>query len=111
MVCKCQLLAQHYITLGLGFSGAVYDSEDLSRFKKTYNLVNGPSLLTSMRGIGEAVGLRWEGGYRYLGRLGMAVLVGIQNYVGKDGAQYQNGEARNLELEMNSLYVESLLSR
>jgi len=59
-----------------------------------------------MDGIGEAVGLRWEGGYRYLGRLGFAVLVGIQNHTGKDGAQYQNGEARNLVLEMNSLYVE-----
>lgn len=62
--------------------------------------------MTPMRGIGEAVGLRWEGGYRYVGRLGIAVLVGIQNHIGKDGAQYQNGEARNLELEINSLYVE-----
>lgn len=105
-VCKSQLWAQHYVTLGMGFSGAFFDSEDLDRFKETYNLVNSPYLANYMRGIGGSVGLRWEFGYRYLGRMGMAVLVGIQNYIAKDGAQYRNGEARNLELEMNSLYVE-----
>lgn len=111
VVFKSQLWAQHYITLGLGLNGAFYDSEDLDRFKETYNLVNKQSLSRSMQGLGEAVGLRWEGGYRYLGRLGIAVLVGTQNYIGKDAAQYRNGEARNLELEMNNLYVECEIGR
>ncbi len=110
-VCKSQLWAQHYITLGLGFSGAFYDSKDLDRFKETYNLVNKQSLSMFMQGIGEMVGFRWEGGYRYRGRLGIAVLVGTQNYIGKDAAQYRNGETRNLELEMNNLYVECEIGR
>lgn len=109
IVCKSQLWAQHYITLGLGFSGVFYDSEDLDRFKETYNLVNNQSLSKVMQGIGEVVGLRWEGGYRYFGPLGLAVLLGIQNYTGKDAARYRNGDVRNLELEMNSLYVEGEL--
>lgn len=106
IVCKSQLGAQHYITLGLGFSGVSYDSEDLGRFKETYNLVNSQRLARYMGGIGEALGLRWEGGYRYFGPLGLAVLLGIQNYTGTDAARYRNGDVRNLELEMNSLYVE-----
>ncbi|MBL7074426.1 hypothetical protein ISS37_04205 [candidate division KSB1 bacterium] len=107
MVFKSQLWAQHYITLGLGFSGAFFDSEDLDRFKETYNSVNSPYLANYMRGIGGAMGLRWEIGYRYIGRLGTAVLIGMQNYKSNDAAQYQNGEVRNLELKMNSMYVES----
>lgn len=106
MVFKSQLWAQHYITLGLGFSGAFYDSEDLSRFKGTYNSVNNPYLAKYMQGIGRAVGFRWEFGYRHIDRIGTAVLIGMQNYTSKDAAQYQNGEVRNLELEMNNLYVE-----
>jgi len=103
---KLPLLAQHYFTLGIGFSGAVLKSDDLNRFKDTYNLVNSPSLAKYMRGIDGAVGLRWEVGYRYMGRLGIAVLAGLQNYISKDAATYQNGETRSLELDMNSLFVE-----
>jgi hypothetical protein len=98
--------AQHYFTFGVGFSGAFFKSRDLDRFKDTYNLVNSSSLAKYMRGIDGAVGLRWEVGYRYMGGLSTAVLVGLQNYTSKDAATYQNGETRNLQLEMNSMVVE-----
>ncbi len=106
IVCKSPSLAQHYFTLGLGFSGAFFKSKDLNRFTETYNSVNSPYLAKYLRGIEGAVGLRWEVGYRYMGRLGIAVLAGLQNYISKDAATYQNGETRNLQLEMNSMVVE-----
>lgn len=106
LFCNSPLRAQHYFTLGIGFSGAFLKSDDLNRFKDTYNLVNNPYLSKYMRGIDGAVGLRWEVGYRYMGGLSTAVLVALQNYTSKDAATYQNGETRNLELEMNSMVVE-----
>jgi hypothetical protein len=106
LLCNSPLSAHHYITLGVGFSGAFFKSDELNRFKDTYNLVNSPYLAKYLRGIEGAVGLRWEVGYRYLRRLGTAVLVGLKNYTSKDAATYQNGETRNLELEMNSMFVE-----
>lgn len=100
------LWGQHYLTLGVGFSTMLYGSDDLERFRDTYNQVNGPNLRTQMKGFGTGEGIRWELGYRYLGRLSMAVLAGVQNYTGSDAAHFQNGEVRDLELEINSLYLE-----
>jgi hypothetical protein len=106
MICNAQLMAQHYLTLGGGFSVTFFDSKALDRFTETYNLVNGPNLATVMKGIGGAEGLRWEVGYRYLGRPGTAVLAGFQIYRRKDLAQYNNSDLRKIELKLNSFYVE-----
>lgn len=105
-VCKSQVWAQHYLTLGGGFSVMFYDSDDLDSFKGTYNLVNIQNLAQPMKGISNAEGLQGAVGYRHLGRLGTAFLVGVQRFSGKDLAEYNNGEARRLELKMSSLYVE-----
>ncbi|MFQ6115480.1 MAG: hypothetical protein ACE5NG_15585 [bacterium] len=104
--CKSQLWAQQYLTLGVGFSVSFYRSDDLDHFKETYNLVNSQNLAALMKGITSAEGLRVEVGYRHLGRFGTAALVGLQRFSGKDLAQYNNREARRLDLKMNSLYVE-----
>ncbi|MFQ5753128.1 MAG: hypothetical protein ACE5HI_14140, partial [bacterium] len=105
-ICQSQLLAQGYLTIGTGFSTMLYDSKDLDRFKETYNLVNGLNLGTRMKGFGTGEGLRWQIGYRHFGRLSTAIVAGLQNYKGKDGARFQNGEARNLELKIKSFFVE-----
>jgi len=111
IVCQAQLIAEKYLTLGVGFSSAIYESKDLDRFTETYNSVYRADLLARFKGLGSGEGLRWEAGYRRLGRWSMAVLAGWQNYLTKDAARFANGEARNLELKMSSLYVEYELGR
>jgi len=98
--------SQHYITPGIGFSGAFYQSEGLDRFKTSYNSVYNPYLAKYMQGLGQVVGLRGEIGYRRIERFGIAVLVGMQNYVSNDLAQFQNGETRKFELKTKSLFLE-----
>lgn len=100
---------QQFITVGTGFGTMSYGSDALDRFKETYNFVNGPNLTTLLRGFGSGEGLRLEAGYRRLSRVGGAVLVGVQNHVGKDLAQFQNGEVRDLKLTITSFFVESEL--
>ncbi len=106
-----KLWAQQYLTLGMGYGGAFWSSEDLNLFRETYNFVNAYYLAERMRGFSPAVGARWEIGYRYLGRYCAAVLIGSQSYSGKDVAQYTNGEARRLDLRMRSLFIECELGR
>jgi hypothetical protein len=110
-VCAPQLWAQQYLTIGMGYSGAFFGSDDLNHFKETYNWVNAPSLFKGLRGFAGSVGLRWEIGYRYLNRLSGAVLVGIQTYENQDMARYFNGEARELQLEIKSLYIEGEIGK
>lgn len=111
IVCMPQLWAQQYFTVGMGYSGAFFGSDDLDRFKETYNWVNAPSLFKGLRGFAGSVGLRWEIGYRYLGRLSGAILAGIQTYENQDMAKYLNGEARELQLKMKSLYIEGEIGK
>ena len=105
IICKSQLWAQHYLTLGVGFSGMSLNSKDLDKFKETYNLVNGSNLALLMDGMGIVLGLRGEIAYRYLGKFGGSVSVGYQGYKGQDGVRYNNGETRNLTFKMNSMYL------
>lgn len=42
--CHSSSWAQQLVTLGLGFGGAFYHSEDLDQFKNTYNLLYRQSL-------------------------------------------------------------------
>ncbi len=106
MMGRSQTWAQHYVTLGGGFSLSFYDSDDLDHFKETYNLVNSPNLASLMMGIGGGEGLRGEIGYRHLGRLGAAVLIGWQRFSRSDLAEFNNGEVRRIELKLSSLYLE-----
>jgi hypothetical protein len=86
------------------------ESGDLDRFTKTYNSVNAAGLAHPLEGFGgSAVAGRVEGGYRYLGKFSGAVLLGWFGSQRKDNAVFGNGESRNLELKLNSLYVETEL--
>lgn len=111
IVCIPQLWAQQYLTVGMGYSGAFFGSDDMDYFKETYNWVNAPSLYKGMRGFAGSVGLRWELGYRYLGRLNGAILAGIQTYESQDEAKYLNGELRGIEIKIKSLYVEGEIGK
>ncbi|MDZ7343094.1 MAG: hypothetical protein ONA90_01125 [candidate division KSB1 bacterium] len=111
LLCQSPLLAQHYLTIGAGFQGMLYGSDDLDRFKDTYNTntFNVANLAFPMKGFGAGVGFRLEGGFRRFSRFSAAMLVGWQNYTGNDGAQFRNGETRNLELKIKSFFIESEL--
>lgn len=106
-----RLWAQHYLTLGMGFSTTIYNSNELDNFSDTYNLMNQPYLLAPLQGFGSAEGFRWEGGYRRFGRLNITLLAGLQTFLSKDAAPYKNGELRELQLKMSSLYIEYEMGR
>ena len=105
------LQAQHILTLGLGFSASFYDAEKMQNFSNTYNFVNQDNLGSFMQGIDGAEGLRFEAGYRYVGRTNWGVLTGFQLFTRKNNARFNNGEVRNLELKWDSFYTEFELGR
>lgn len=101
--------SQNYIAPGIGFSGAFYQSNGLDRFKKSYNAIYNPYLSDLLDGLGQVMGIRWEIGYRHIDRVGFAGLVGMQNYTSNDLAQFQNGEVREFELKLKSIFLEGEL--
>ena len=103
--------AQDYLTLTSGLSTMFHRSEDLNRFKDTYNLVNGQNLYQPMQGFGAPAGLCWEIGYRRLKRWDTAVLTGYQTYTASDKAEYNDGARRNLKCTISSLYVGAEVGR
>ena len=105
------LQAQHILTLGLGFSAAFYDAEKMQNFSNSYNFVNQNNLGSLMQGINGAEGLRFEAGYRSVGRPNWGVLAGFQLFTRKNNARFNNGEVRNLELKWNSFYTEFEIGR
>ena len=106
-----QISAQHFLSLGIGYSGIHVDSEDLDRFKSSYNSVNQLSLSGPLKGLNDAFGISGSGGYCFLGRYHRAFLVGFQRTVKKASAQYGNGDIRNLELEITHGFIEAQYGR
>lgn len=100
------VFAQQYLIAGFGYSFAYYHSSDLDRFKNTYNSVNEPYLQFKMKGLKDAVGIRLQVGYRYIGRYHAAVIAGYQKYTSNDAGQFVNTEARNLKLKMHNFIAE-----
>ena len=104
-----QVSSQNYLTLGGNFGSMLYRSDDLDRFKDTYNFVNQGTLssFAFLQGFGSGEGVGFEIGYRHFGRWNFALLIGRQNHKGIDSAEFQNREARRLKLQINNYYVES----
>jgi hypothetical protein len=97
--------AQHYLTLGAGYSAALLGSDDLNLFKDTYNGVFGLSLIQPMKGFDVSVGMRWEIGYRRWSKINMAFYLGSQNFSGTDQARFYAGE-RQFTLDVKTYFVE-----
>jgi len=105
------LQAQHILTLGLGFSASFYDAKEMNIFSNTYNFVNQNSLRSLLQGFNGAEGLRFEVGYRDVGRTNWGAIAGFQFFTRKNNAAFNNGESRNLELKWNSFYTEFEIGR
>ena len=105
------LQAQHLLTLGLGFSASFYDAKKMQNFSNTYNFVNQNNLGSLLQGINGAEGLRFEAGYRNVGRTNWGAIAGFQLFTRKNNARFNNGELRNLELKWNSFYTEFEIGR
>jgi hypothetical protein len=105
LCCHSSSGAQQFFTLGLGFGGAFYHSQELDQFKNSYNLLYRPHLIQGLQALKQAFGWEWEIGYRRLERLGLALLAGMQNYTSHDLAQFENRETRKLDLKLNSFYI------
>jgi len=104
--------AQHFLTFGVGFSANFYESDDLSLFKDTYNIVNAENLAQPLEGIGGgALGLGTEVGYRYYKKLNAGVRAGWQTSKIRDRAQYGNTESRNIEYRVRHFYLETEVGR
>lgn len=104
--------AQHFLTFGIGFSSNFYESDDLSTFKDTYNIVNAENLAQPLEGVGGgALGLGAEIGYRYYKKLNAGVRAGWQTSRIRDRAQYGNTESRNIEYRVRHFYLETELGR
>ncbi len=97
--------AQHYLTLGAGYSAALLGSDDLNLFKDTYNGIYGLSLIQPMKGFDVSVGMRWEIGYRRWSKINMAFYLGSQNFSGTDQARFYGGE-RQFTLDVKTYFVE-----
>ena len=107
LIIQTKAFAQHYMSVGLGFSGAFIKSDEYNNFVDSYNRVFAAyGLMQDLRGFGTPVGMRWELGYRYFGRINTAILAGWQGYAGEDIGMFQNGERRNLEYKLNGTFVE-----
>ena len=105
------LQAQRILTLGLGFSASFYDAKEMNIFSNTYNFVNQNSLRSLLQGFNGAEGLRFEAGYRDVGRTNWGAIAGFQFFTRKNNAAFNNGELRNLELKWNSFYTEFEIGR
>lgn len=105
--CFSTAQTQHYLTPGVGYSLAFFDSDDLELFKDSYNFINKPrGLLTQFHGLKQPVGIRFEMGYFHFGKLSTHAHIGFQNYVTKDFAEFDNHENRELILKLRSFFIE-----
>ena len=111
LVLTNQLLAQHFVTFGIGFSGMLNNSDDLNRFTETYNFVNSPTLRSPLNGFNWSLGLRPEVGYRYLDKWNTAFVIGIHRSVEHDFANFTNGESRKLELRISGGFLDCEIGR
>ncbi len=108
VVCGCffTLHAQHYLTVGIGFSGMNNNSQDLDQFTETYNFVNGFQVGRGLQGFGWSLGVRPEVGYRYIGKWNGGLILGFQNFSENDFARFADSQSRRLELKMRSLFAD-----
>lgn len=106
-----QLQAQHILTIGTGFSTAFYDADETQNFSNTYNFVNQGNLSSIMQGINGVEGLRFEAGYRHIGRTNVGAIAGFQFFSRRNNAQFNNSELRKLDLKWNSFYTEFEVGR
>ncbi len=110
--CSLQLWSQHYGVVGTGVTLSLYDSADLNHFKQTYNAVNAPNMSQFLSGFDNYVGLRFEGGYRYVGyRLTTAVLAGWRRLTSSSNGLFNNGDSRNFRIHSDAFYLEGEAGR
>lgn len=110
LIFQPEVMGQGYFTLGGGFGFMFPESKDLDTFTETYNLVNAAGLAQPLKGFdGSAGAARVEGGYRWLGKPGGAMLLGWFGSQKKDAAVFGNNESRSLELKITGLYLETEL--
>lgn len=106
------LWPQHYGVVGTGVTLSLYDSAELNNFKQTYNAVNGPNMSQFLSGFDNYVGLRFEGGYRYVGyRLTTAVLAGWRRLTSSSNGLFNNGDSRNFRIHSDAFYLEGEVGR
>lgn len=107
LLTSSQSFSQHYAVLGSGGTISFYSSDELDSFKQTYNSVNAPNLNELLGGFDTFEGLRFEGGYRYIGnKLATSLLVGWERLTSKNNARYNNGDNRTFRLTNDAIYLE-----
>jgi len=113
ILCFCVIastgFAQHYLTGGVGLIVSLYNSDGLDHFVTTYNDVNYYVLTNPASNFSNAFGVRGEIGYRYMGDLSAAALIGYQNYSFENGAGFSNGEDRIFKLSFDNIFIEGEL--
>jgi len=107
------LYAQHFLTIGPGFSHASYDANDMQNFSDTYTVFHQEVLRSPMEGIDGSEGLRFEIGYRYIdiAETNYGVMIGFQTFNRRNNAIFGNGEYRDLKLTWNSFYTDFEIGR
>lgn len=97
---------QKLLTFGAGYSTVFFTSESLDRLKNSYNKINSPNMSRYFTGLDSGDGVRFEFGCRFLRRWDGGVTIGYQYYNSFDGAAFNNGQGRNLELGWHQLAVD-----
>lgn len=102
-----QLPAQHYLTVGVGYTTVFFLSDDLDQLRDTYNYVNRDNMNRLLVGFQSADGVRVESGYRYLEKWSAAFTLGYERYSTFDAASYNNGEGRQLDLMIDYFLLDT----
>lgn len=106
-----QICAQKYITLGMGYGTAFVGSDDLSRFKETYNWIFSQDLARPLEGFGGSMMFRGEIAYRVFGPWNKSFIFGWQSIKNRDVAKFLNYDLRQLELKMKGIFLECEVGR
>ena len=100
---------QQYLTGGVGLIVGLVNSDGLDRFVSSYNQVNAAVLINPVSKFSQTFGVRGELGYRYMGGMNAAVLMGYQGHSFEDMSEFSNNESRNFKLSFSNIFIEGEL--
>jgi hypothetical protein len=107
ILCSGVVQAQYYATLGVGFSGVFYTTNDFDQFTQTYNAYNRSYLVRPLETIDNAFGIRWDVGFRKISTFNLALNLGYQSFLDNGVAQYGNNEQRDFKFNQKHFFLDA----